>query len=192
MLPESETTFNELTEWYLSLKSVKRLATCNRIEGALLNFNAIFDRRTVDGVKRTDLENYQEQSLETGIAPATIDKEVSIAKTMVTKAFDDDRIGGDVLKAFRTVKKKLKKGANAMTRTITVDEYRGLIKKAPSHLRASIIIGFNTGMRLGEIRKLKWMQIDRKAGLIRLNESDTKEGKPKVVPINPTTLVTVL
>ena len=70
-------------------------------------------------MKRTDLENYQEQRLETGIAPATIDKEVSIAKTMVTKAFDDDRIGGDVLKAFRTVKKKLKKGANARTRTIS-------------------------------------------------------------------------
>ena len=184
MLPESETTFSELTEWYLSLKSVKRLATCNRIEGALSNFNAVFDHRTVDDVKRTDLVNYQEQRLETGIAPATIDKEVSIAKTMVTKAFDDDKIGGDVLKAFRTVKKKLKKGANARTRTITVDEYKGLIKEAPSHLRSSIIIGFNTGMRLGEIRKLKWTQIDRKAGLIRLTEGDTKEGKPKVVPIN--------
>jgi integrase len=122
--------------------------------------------------------------IESGVAPATVDKEVSIAKTMVTKAFDDDRIGGDVLKVFRTVKKKLKKGANARTRTITIDEYQGLIKEAPSHLRASIIIGFNTGMRLGEIRKLKWMQIDRKAGLIRLAEGDTKEGKPKVVPIN--------
>jgi len=86
MLPESETTFSELTEWYLSLKSVKRLATCNRIEGALSNFNAVFDHRTVDDVKRTDLVNYQEQRLETGIAPATIDKEVSIAKTMVTKS----------------------------------------------------------------------------------------------------------
>lgn len=65
----------------------------------------------------TSVENYQEQRLETGIAPATVDKEVSIAKTMVAKAFDDDRIGGDVLKTFRTVKKKLKKGANARART---------------------------------------------------------------------------
>lgn len=118
------------------------------------------------------------------MAPATIDMELSIAKTMVTKAFDDDKIGGDVLKAFRTVKKRLKKGSNVRTRTLTIDEYKGLVKEAPSHLRASIIIGFNTGMRLGEIRKLKWSQVDRKAGLIRLTESDTKEGKPKIVPIN--------
>jgi integrase len=76
---------------------------------------------------------------------------------MVTKAFDDDKIGGDVLKAFRTVKKKLKKGANPRTRTFTIDEYKGLINEALAHLRNAIIIGFNTGMRLGEIRKLKWM-----------------------------------
>ena len=116
MLPESETTFDEVTEWYLSLKSVKRLGTCSRIEGALSNFNAVFGNRTVDAVKRTDLENYQEQRLESRAVPAMVDKEVSIAKTMVTKAFDDDKIGGDVLKAFRTVKKKLKKGANARRR----------------------------------------------------------------------------
>lgn len=92
MLPESETTFDELTKWYHSLKSVKRLATCNRIEGALSNFNAVFGNRTVDNVKRTDLENYQEQRLESGVTPATVDKEVSIAKTMVTKAFDDEKL----------------------------------------------------------------------------------------------------
>ena len=102
----------------------------------------MFGKRTVDAVKRTDLVNYQEQRLESGVAPATVDKEVSIAKAMVTKAFDDDRIGGDVLKAFRTVKKKLKKGANARTRTITIYEYKGLISEAPSHLKVSIITRF--------------------------------------------------
>lgn len=184
MVLESETTFDELTEWYLSLKSVKRLVTYVRIKIALSKFNAVFGDRTVDDVKRMDLEDYQEKRSEAGMAPATIDMELSIAKTMVTRAFDDDKIGGEVLKAFRTVKKKLKKGSNARTRTITIDEYKGLVKEAPVHLRTALIIGFNTGMRLEEIRKLKWMQIDRKAWLIRLTESDTKEGKPKVVPIN--------
>ena len=138
----------------------------------------------MDEVKRTDLENYQEQRLEAGIAPATVDMELSIAKTMVTRAFDDDKIGGNVLKAFRTVKKKLKKGSNARTRTLTIDEFKGLLKESPSQLKAFLTVGFNTGMRLGEIRQLKWSQIDRKAGLIRLTESDTKEGKSKIVPIN--------
>ena len=65
--------------------------------------------------------NYREQRVEAGVAPATIDKEVSIAETMIIKVFDDDRIGGDVVKASRTVKKRLKKGANAGSWTVTID-----------------------------------------------------------------------
>lgn len=72
-------------------------------------------------MKRTNLVNYREQRVEAGVAPATIDKEVSIAETMIIKVFDDDRIGGDVVKASRSVKKRLTKGANARTRTVTSD-----------------------------------------------------------------------
>ena len=47
-----------------------------------------------------------------------------------------------------------------------------------------IIVAFNTGMRLGELRKLKWSYIDREAGVIRLPEDATKEKKAKIIPIN--------
>jgi len=65
--------------------------------------------------------NYREQRVEAGVAPATIDKQVSIAETMFIKVFDDDRIGGDVVKAFRTVNKRLTKGANAWSWTVNID-----------------------------------------------------------------------
>jgi len=55
------------------------------------------------------------------LPPATIDKEVSTAETMIIKVFDDDRIGGDVVKAFRSVKKRLTRGANAGSWTVTID-----------------------------------------------------------------------
>lgn len=84
--------------------------------------------RTVDAVKRTDLENYQEQRLESGVAPATVDKEVSIAKTMVTKAFDDDKIGGDVLKPSGPSRKSSKKvptqGHGLLPLTNTQDSFQ--------------------------------------------------------------------
>ena len=111
-------------------------------------------------------------------------KEISIVKTLVAKAFDDGNIGRDVVKAFRTVKRKLKRGANARTRTVSTAEYNWLIKESPLHLRTSVIIRYNTGMRLGQIRELKWSQVDRKDGFIRLTDSDTKEGRAKIVPIN--------
>jgi integrase len=91
---------------------------------------------------------------------------ISIAKTMVTKAFDNDMVGGHTVKTFRRVKRKLKKGSNARRRVITPSEYLKLVKAAYSHLRPIIEVAYNTGMRRGEIRKLRWSHIDREKGFI--------------------------
>jgi integrase len=184
MLPESNMTFQELTDWYLGLKTVKKLKSYTRIKQALNNFNQTFASMIVGNIKPVYLENYQEDREGQGRSAATIDMEISIAKTMIIKAFDNDMVDGRVLKAFRSVKRKLKKGSNARKRTLAFDEYIRLINEAPQHLRAAIIIAFNTGMRTGEIRLLKWSYIDRKNGYIRLPKEVTKENKPKNVPIN--------
>ncbi len=110
--------------------------------------------------------------------------EISIAKTMIIKAFDNDMVDGRVLKAFRNVKCKLKKGSNARKRTLSFDEYVRLIDKSPQHLKACIIIAYNTGMRTGELRLLKCLYVDRIVKLIKLPAKVTKEGRSKNIPIN--------
>jgi integrase len=184
MLPESNMTFQELAEWYLNLKTVKKLKSFNRTEYALNNFNHVFGSWIVGDIKPVCLESYQEDRAEQGRADATIDMELSIAKTMIIKAFDNDMIGGRVLKAFRSVKRRLRKGSNARKRTLAVNEYLRLIEKSPPHLRAVITIAYNTGMRAAEIRQLIWSYIDRENGFIRLPKEITKEGKKKNIPIN--------
>ena len=67
---------------------------------------------------------------------------------------------------------------------MSIDEYVKLIANAPQHLKAFIIIAFNTGMRAGEIRLLKWSYIDPKNDFIRLPKEITKENKSKIIPIN--------
>ena len=146
--------------------------------------NEVFGNTTADEIKPVMLENYQEDREGQGRADATIDMEISITKTMIIKAFDNDMVDGRVLKAFRSLKKKLKKGGNARKRTLTFDEYFSLIDKAPQHLKAFIIVAFNTGMRVGELRLLKWKYIDKINFLIRLPADITKEGRPKNIPIN--------
>jgi len=138
----------------------------------------------VGDVKPVFLENYQEDREHKGGSAATIDMELSIAKTMVNKAFDNDMVDGRVLKAFRRVKRKLKKGSNARKRTLTFAEFLLLVEKASEHLKGILIVAFNTGMRPGEILSLKWSYIDRKAMFIRLPKKVTKEKKEKDIPIN--------
>ncbi len=183
-VPAEKMTFAELAEWYLEQKSVKKLASFNRIKGILGNFNEVYGSRIVSSIKLQDLEEYQEEREGAGRAPATIDMEISIVKTMVTKAFDNDLVDGRTVKAFRRVRRKLRRGANARRRTMTATEYLQMVKVASPHLKGIIITAYNTGMRLGEILGLRWSYIDREKGVIRLPADMTKESKAKVIPIN--------
>ena len=203
MLPEAKMTFSQLSEWYLNLKSVKKLSSYDRVQGCIARFNEIFGNWIVGSIKPVNLEDYQDKREAKGLAPATIDMELNIVKTMVTKAFDNDMIDGRTLKAFRKVKNRLKKGANARDRELTIEEYlkltkgkytakwklRGKTKQkvkdvSPPHLKPILVVAFHTGMRRGELLGLKWSHIDREKGLIRLPADTTKEKKGKTIPIN--------
>jgi integrase len=184
MLPEATMTFNELAEWYLELKSVKRLATYRTIQWAIAKFNKTFGNLLVGTLRPIDLEDFQDQREEEGAAPATIDYITIRVGTMVRKAWDNDMVDGRTVKAFIKVKNKLKTGSNARDRILTPDEYQRVRNHAAAHLEALIITAYHTGMRQGELLKLKWSYIDREKGFIRLPAEITKERKPKSIPIN--------
>jgi integrase len=184
ILPENKISFQELTEWYLNLESVKMIRSLRRVRAALNNFNDVFGNTLTGNIKPKDLENYQVQRERQKASYATIDMEISIAGTVVNKAFDNDKVDGRVLKAFRKVKRKLKPGSNARSRIVDVSEYLKILSSAPQHLKKIIIIAYNTGMRMGEILELRWPYFDRDKGFFRLPSNITKENKPKRIPIN--------
>jgi integrase len=177
-------TFNELSKWYLSLNSVRRLSSYARYKSCLSNFNGILGEHKVGTIKPIDLEDYQDTREGQGAAPATIDIELIIVGSMVRRAWDNDLVSDRPIKAFRKVKNKLKVGANARNRTLTILEYKALLKEASAHVKALIIVAFNTGMRKGELLNLKWSHIDRKNSMIRLPAELTKEKRPKNIPMN--------
>jgi integrase len=183
-VPAERMTFTELSEWYLDLSPVKKLTSFNRIKQGIANFNRVFGERIVSTLKPLDLEEYQDKREEDGRAPATVDMEISLVKTMITKAFDNDLVDGRTVKAFRVVKRKLRKASNARKRTLSIGEFLMLVDVAPDHLKAFLTVAFNTGMRTGELRGLKWSHIDREKGVIRLPADLVKESKDKLIPMN--------
>ncbi len=184
IVPEGKMTFQQLADWYTKLKSVKALKSYDRVELCLQQFNSVFGSRLVNSIRIVDLEEYQAKRQKDGRAPATIDMEVSIVKTMVNKAFDNDMIGAHALKAFKKARKLLKKNANVRDRILNRDEYRRLMERLPPHTRAIVSIAVHTGMRKGEILSLTWDKVDLKKRIIRLAASDTKDREPRKIPIS--------
>lgn len=186
MLPESNQRFSELTEWYLGLEKIKALAYYDVLKINLDSFNAVFGNDIVSRIKPADLENYQARRKKEGYSDSYIDQEIGAAKTVINKAFDNDIVGGDTLKAFRRVKKLLKKGSNARKRVLSYSEYQKLYDALPSHTVPVVATAFWTGMRRGEILNLTWDKVDLNDRMIRLESDDTKEGLSKKVPISRT------
>jgi integrase len=100
------------------------------------------------------------------------------------KAKRSNRVGERTLRAFRRVKSLTRRGENARRQTVSMTDYLRLLAAAPRHFRGLLVTAMNTGMRPGELRRLTWAHIDRKAGFIRLPAEFTKEKRAKAIPIN--------
>lgn len=183
MLPEATMTFKELAGWYLSLDKVKSLASYRTVKIYLDKFNKTFGDWIVGKIEPTALEEHQVKRKGEGNKPKTIDDELNYAKTMVIKAFKSNKVGGDVLKTFQSVKRILKQGSNRRDRTLTVREFETILENSPQHLRGILSMGYWTGMRKGEILNLTWDKVDMQNRMINLSAEDTKEGRSKTIPI---------
>jgi integrase len=197
ILQSSKITFRQLSDWYYTQVAITRLKSFKRLKIGIENFNAVLGDNIVSDITKDDLAIYQEKRkndfVRSGaqrkegnrrVSPSTVDMEISIVKTMVNYAFLEDKISGTSLKAFIRTKKQVRTGSNARTRTFNNIEFAAIMKNAKKHVCDFMIIAINTGMRLGEIRQLKWENIDNDMRFIRLDSSDTKEKKSKVIPIN--------
>jgi integrase len=62
-------------------------------------------------------------------------------------------------------------------------DYQKLRQELPEHLRPVLAMGYYTGMRLGEIVKLRWPSVDFASAEIRLDAGTTKNDEPRTIPM---------
>lgn len=126
-------------------------------------------------VLRTHIKKRQTE----GAQPGTINKElVFLSAAINSYNLDNDTTISNPVKGL-----KLREPEGRL-RYLTRDEYARLVSVADGYLRDFIILGVQTGMRRGELNKLRWDRVDLEQGLINLRSEDTKAGKPRSIPIN--------
>ena len=133
------------------------------------------------------VEEYRSKRLSLGLAPSTLNRELAILKHMLHRAVDWDLIDEDVLR--RVKKVKLMPENNRRLRYLTKEEADRLIKacyETPKchHLAPIVITALQTGMRRGEILRLKWDNIDFKNGYIYVEDSKNKISR--LIPMSQT------
>lgn len=111
-----------------------------------------------------------------GVANGTINGSLALLRRMLNIAHEDGVI--------QVVPKiHLLKAGAARRGFLPREKFEELLVHIPALLKPLIVFLYYCGVRLGEARQIQWAQVDLKAGLIRLEEEQTKSGDPRVVPL---------
>ena len=182
-IPKPKLTFKQLTEWILGLENIKAKKYYATLEYNLNSFCAVFGDTVASRIKPFDLENYQAARKSQGLSDSYIDQEIGAAKNVINRAYDNDLVSLDTVRAFQKVKKLLKRNANARDMIITRNQLKNIIKNISPYAKPIVAMAYYTGMRREEILSLTWDKVDMKGGVIRLEAKDTKDNEPRTIPI---------
>lgn len=125
---------------------------------------------TADVVKR-----YIQERLKGGAAAATVKNEVGVLGRAFTLAYRSGHLPTRPYLPSPRV-------SNARTGFFTEAEVRLLLKHAAEYMRPFVEAAYITGWRRGELRGLRWSQVDWDSGTIRLERGTTKSGEPRSFP----------
>ena len=89
------------------------------------------------------------------MSPATLNRELACLKHMFNKAIEWEKMEYNPVRRV-----KLLREDNARLRYLTCDEIRRLYENCTEHLKSIVLTALHTGMRRGEILKLKWEDVD--------------------------------
>jgi integrase len=133
------------------------------------------------------VDGYKKQRKDSGTNPATINRDVATLRNMLTMAVLWNDLPNNPLMGLKNL---LFKEDNEKIWKLSPEEEKRLLAecdKRPQknkYLKDLVLVALHTGMRQGEIFKLKNTNVNLNDGYIKV--TDTKTGKNRNVPINDT------
>jgi len=181
-------TFGIYADQLLNSAEWKAKRSHKRNKISLNHLNRVFEKIKLVDINPALVRKYMTERMEKdGKSPATVNRELSFLKSVLYAAEYDGLIPSNPIRGRRV--KKLEE-ANSREKAIlemnlTDDVQRLLVECASEELKPILKIALLTGMRQGEILKLKWKDINFRLCEIRIPSENAKSKKERFVPISP-------
>jgi integrase len=180
-------TLKAYSETYLNGYALnKRSRRCDELSLDNSILPALGGKR-LDQISPGDIEAWRNQRLKAKkkrgkgtMAPASVRLEVACLKTILNLAVRDGLIDASPARNVR-----MPRVNNRRDRVVTPAEYKrllGQLRTKGAHINPILVLGYETGMRVGEILGLRWQDLQRRKGFAYL--ADTKNGTSRWVPLN--------
>lgn len=139
--------------------------------------------RTLGEIRAADfntehIRRYIAERQKQGACNTTINRELQVVKRALALALECDPP-----KITRAPYIRLLPENNVRTGFLDDKQYLKLREELPQYLKPIFVVAYHLGNRLGELRYLRWGQVDLERKQIRLNATQTKNKKARVLPI---------
>jgi integrase len=120
------------------------------------------------------------------VRPATVNRELAVLRHMFNVARTGVlKLTGGAPPENPVSQVAFEREHNARDRILSPEEFSQVVDVAAEWLKPLLLLAYHTGMRRGELVKLRWDQVDVMRGTIRLRSGDTKTDEPRVIPLGP-------
>lgn len=180
---------------YIESRKIAGLRSHKEVERIVDILAAHFGRKQLRSITHGDILHFRTQRLDTKVkfkfspsrerSIATVNRELATLRRMLTIAHREGWIlkhpflGSDTIISPADEKKR--------TRVLTRDEEARLLDACDgprTRLKAIIICALDTGMRRGEILKLRWRDVNLETKRIHIQAMNTKTLSARLVPIS--------
>jgi len=142
------------------------------------NIRPFFGKLRADRLTTENLLAYRQKRADAGKSPSTANRELVILRAALRSASH----ASPPMIPLSSIPRFTLEDERPFARTgfVVDDAFEKVLAELPAHLHPISVCAYNSAVRVGELRNIRWDQIDFDAGLIRL--AKTKNGEPRTIP----------
>jgi integrase len=189
-------TFAEFADSYLAYSKANKLSY--GVEFYYVNRTLVpfFGRLPLDKINPLELERFKQKRLKDGLKKSSINREIGLLKSMLKTAVEWELCDKNAAKDAKLFKLDEPLSYRVLSheeepQLLAVCDESELSYRAP-HLKSIILIALYTGLRRGEILRLKWTDIDFEQNVLIVRKSKTRSGRGRRVGLNSLVRQTLL
>lgn len=176
---KKKVTFREMADLFLEKYSKVNKKSWKTSDWVYLRrLKPYFGSYILSKISPEMIEEYKSERLSTGIKKCSVNREISCMRKIYNVAISWGYATANPLKEVRFYSER----ENIRERVLSEEEEARLLNESSQHLRPILLVAINTGMRKGEIFKLRWKNVDFEEREIRIPES--KSGRERRIPVN--------
>ena len=163
------------------IRSLKRKKDSSPTLATLPRLEKFFGGWKASEITVADLKRFRSEAREQGLSDARCNRYMATLRAMFNQARKDEILTRSEVPAYFPTVAEPNEARGAIF--IKPEWYKPLRKHLPEPLRSAFILTYHTGIRVEELQRIYWRDVDTGKRIIVLPAASTKTGRQRTVPL---------